>query len=91
MGIDMLKMSETLQKEDLEYLDMMTGATEFMTDTLNNVLNMHKIEEGKLELDMAPFSLLEAAEKVTLSEATLFNLVITLLCLILSNLMISSL
>jgi len=65
MGIDMLKMSEGLQSAEREYLEMMTGATEFMTDTLNNVLNMHKIEEGKLELDMAPFSLVEAVEKVT--------------------------
>ena len=64
MGIDMLKMSDSLHTEEKEYLVMMTGATEFMSDTLNNVLNMHKIEEGKLELDQAPFSIMESVNKV---------------------------
>ena len=64
MGIDMLKMSDSLHAEEKEYLVMMTGATEFMSDTLNNVLNMHKIEEGKLELDQAPFSVVESVNKV---------------------------
>ena len=44
MGIDMLKLSETLPATEKEYLDVMAGATEFMSDTLNNVLNLHKIE-----------------------------------------------
>jgi hypothetical protein len=35
-----------------------------MSDTLNNVLNMHKIEEGKLELEKAPFSLVDSTSKV---------------------------
>ena len=64
MGIDMLKMSDALHTEEKEYLVMMTGATEFMSDTLNNVLNMHKIEEGKLELDQTPFSIIESVNKV---------------------------
>ena len=63
MGIDMLKMSETMSAEEKDYLEMMQGATEFMSDTLNNVLNMHKIEEGKLELEFAPFSIMEVVEK----------------------------
>ena len=64
MGIDMLKMSDALHTEEKEYLVMMSGATEFMSDTLNNVLNMHKIEEGKLELDQAPFSIVDSVNKV---------------------------
>ena len=44
MGIDMLKLSENLMPAEREYLDVMAGATEFMSDTLNNVLNLHKIE-----------------------------------------------
>ena len=48
---------------------MMQGATEFMSDTLNNVLNMHKIEEGKLELEKVPFSIVESATKVGNSRA----------------------
>ena len=64
MGIDMLKLTNGLDEEERSYLVMMTGATDFMTDTLNNVLNMHKIEEGKLILEIAPFLLLVAVQKV---------------------------
>ena len=43
---------------------MMRGSTEFMACTLNDVLSMQKIEEGKLELDMQPFALPDAVGKV---------------------------
>ena len=45
---------------------MMKGASEFMSDTLNDVLSMQKIEDGKLELDLSPFSIKEAVAKVTI-------------------------
>ena len=64
MGIDMLRLSKGLDEEEKTYLDMMAGATDFMTDTLNNVLNIQKIEEGKLELEIAPFMLMLAVQKV---------------------------
>jgi signal transduction histidine kinase len=35
---------------------MMRSASEFMSDTLNNVLSLQKIEEGKFELELSPFS-----------------------------------
>ena len=41
-----------------------------MSDTLNNVLNMHKIEEGKLELEKAPFSLVDSTSKVRTTHHT---------------------
>jgi len=50
---------------------MMKGASDFMCDTLNDVLSMQKIEEGKLELDLSPFSIHEAVTKVTIM--TLYN------------------
>lgn len=43
---------------------MMKTASEFMSDTLDNVLNMHRIEEGKFTLEMAPFSLKDSIEKM---------------------------
>eukprot|EP01037_Dinobryon_pediforme_P048845 gene48845-biopygen24135 len=42
---------------DLELLSMMKGASDFMADTLNDVLSLQKIEEGKLELELNPFSI----------------------------------
>ena len=35
-----------------------------MSDTLNDVLSMQKIEEGKLELDLTPFSIRESIMRV---------------------------
>eukprot|EP01041_Mallomonas_annulata_P000687 gene687-1316_t len=67
MGIEILQMSENLEEEDMESLIMMKGASEFMSDTLNDVLSMQKIEEGKLELDLSPFSIKDAISKVILS------------------------
>jgi len=64
MGIDLLECSENFDESDKQSLIMMKGASEFMCDTLNNVLSLQKIEEGKLELDLSPFSMPEAVKKV---------------------------
>ena len=64
MGIDLLTMIPTLSDSEREPLVMMKTASEFMSDTLDNVLNMHRIEEGKFTLEMAPFSLIESIEKM---------------------------
>eukprot|EP01041_Mallomonas_annulata_P002749 gene2749-5415_t len=67
MGIEILQLSESLSAEDKETLLMMKGASEFMSDTLNDVLSMQKIEERKLELDLSPFCIKDAISKVFLS------------------------
>ena len=65
MGIEILERnSSNLGEEANESLVMMRGASEFMASTLNDVLSMQKIEEGKLDLEMMPFSLLDAVTKV---------------------------
>ena len=38
-------------------MQMMTGASNFIADTLNTVLNINKIEEGAVDLSYAPFRL----------------------------------
>ena len=43
---------------------MMTGASDGMAETLNDVLSMQKIEEGKMELTFAPFSISGSVTKV---------------------------
>jgi CheY-like chemotaxis protein len=63
MGIDLLSLSPALTNVEKEPLLMMKAASEFMADTLDNVLNMHRIEEGKFELEMGPFNLKESIEK----------------------------
>jgi signal transduction histidine kinase len=44
---------------------MMDAASTFMSETLDNVLSLQRIEEGKFELDMAPFSLVDLLGHVT--------------------------
>ena len=45
-------------------LQMMTGASQFMSDTLNTVLSISKVEEGAMELSFAPFVLKDLVTKV---------------------------
>jgi signal transduction histidine kinase len=42
----------------------MKDASSFMSDTLNDVLSLQKIEEGKLELEMVPFNIVDSVHKV---------------------------
>lgn len=53
-----------LLNEFRESLMMMRSASEFMASTLNDVLSMQKIEEGKMELDMRSFNLTDAVGNV---------------------------
>ena len=71
MGIELLKTKDLLDATDQELLDMMTGASDGMSETLNNVLSMQKIEEGKMELIFVPFNLRSSVTKVfsAMSEA----------------------
>eukprot|EP01042_Synura_sphagnicola_P001701 gene1701-1995_t len=64
MGISLLEDSRQLNDEDRESLLMMKGATSFMQETLNDVLCMQKIEEGKLELTYAPFRAVDVVQVV---------------------------
>ena len=63
-GIGVLKSAR--QTEDIsDTLLMMDAATIFMAETLNNILSMQKIEEGKLELVMEPFIVSELVQSVS--------------------------
>eukprot|EP00597_Dinobryon_sp_UTEXLB2267_P007451 CAMPEP_0170083156 /NCGR_PEP_ID=MMETSP0019_2-20121128/18559_1 /TAXON_ID=98059 /ORGANISM="Dinobryon sp., Strain UTEXLB2267" /LENGTH=484 /DNA_ID=CAMNT_0010298375 /DNA_START=719 /DNA_END=2170 /DNA_ORIENTATION=- len=64
IGIDILDRNPHLGEEDMESLQMMRVAADFMSKTLNDVLSMQKIEEGKLELDMQSFHLIDAVSSV---------------------------
>jgi signal transduction histidine kinase len=64
MGIDLLEDGLLLGCKEKEYLDMMRSATVFMSDTLNDVLSLQKIEEGKLELEISSFNIRKSVDKV---------------------------
>ena len=58
MGLIVVKEDQSrLSDASKEAVAMMNGATNFMSDTLNDVLSMQRIEEGKMELVRKPFSM----------------------------------
>jgi len=54
MGIDMIASSPNIDASDVESLEIMRSASSFMSKTLDGVLSIHKIEEGKFELELGP-------------------------------------
>ena len=64
VGIEVLKLTPALGPSEKETLAMMEEASVFMRETLDTVLNMQKIEEGKFELELAPFSIRKAILRI---------------------------
>ena len=62
-GIGVLR-SYKLDEEGHDTLSMMDSATVYMAETLNNILSMQKIEEGKFELIMSPFLVQDSLNRV---------------------------
>jgi len=62
-----LKLDPVNNASCLETLEMMREASQFMSDTLNDVLSIQKIEEGKLEICPKPFHLADIVKSVSLS------------------------
>ena len=65
-GIGVLETLD-LNNEGHDTLTMMSTATLYMAETLNNILSMQKIEEGKFELVMAPFNIIDLLDTVRLT------------------------
>jgi signal transduction histidine kinase len=64
LGIEYLLESNHMRNEALETLQAMQSSAIFMTETLNNVLNFHKIEENKWEVDNVPFNVNEMIKDI---------------------------
>lgn len=63
LGTDLLLQNDSLTEEEVETLFMMKDASMFMTNTLNDVLSLQKIEDGKLQLEeklFAPESIIKS-------------------------------
>lgn len=63
MGIEVFEQSKNLDRRQIETLKMMKDATMFMSETLNNVLSMQKVEEGMLTLELVPFRIRSSISK----------------------------
>jgi len=68
MGIDIIEASGALHGnvECQDAIDMMMEASSFVCDTLNDVLSMNKIEEGKMVFELAPFDIRAMISRVVM-------------------------
>jgi signal transduction histidine kinase/CheY-like chemotaxis protein len=82
LGIEYMIDNPTLDKNIIEVLKNMQSSVLFMSETLNNVLNLHKIEENKWQIEMIPFSIEEILKEI---ETSFYSLMkskkITLQCM----------
>jgi len=74
LGLGYLEQCTDMNDDEAkEALLMMEGATGFMTQTLNDVLNVQKIEEGNVVLDFYPFSIKRSLYRVKASLQRIIN------------------
>jgi signal transduction histidine kinase len=80
LGIGMLQTNGGLNEQTRENLTNINESVNYMRDTLNNVLLIQRIEEGKLILEKVPFSIVSAITAAALatleSASTSKNIVI---------------
>ncbi|HVW97324.1 MAG TPA: PAS domain S-box protein [Mucilaginibacter sp.] len=67
IGTTNLLLSENPLPEQLEYLNILKFSGENLLAIINDILDYNKIEAGKLELNVQPFSVIGLAKKITQS------------------------
>lgn len=55
LGVQLLNDSDTISDSDKETVHTIREAIQFMSETLNDVLSIQKIEQGMLQLELKPF------------------------------------
>jgi PAS domain S-box-containing protein len=63
LGMAALAMDTDLTAEQREYLDMLKSSGESLLTLLNDILDLSKIESGKLELEVSDFSIEDCIEQ----------------------------
>jgi signal transduction histidine kinase/CheY-like chemotaxis protein len=64
IGMTDLLLSTDLQLQQREYLEMIKDSSESLMDIINDILDISKIEAGKMEIDSMPFNLVLTLEKI---------------------------
>lgn len=64
LGIDLLLTDETLSAQNQEYINDIKLSSSHLTDILNKVLDIQKIEENKIELNFSRFDIENIMNKV---------------------------
>ena len=65
LGFTQLCLSTGLTEDQRDYLDTVERSAEALMQLLNDILDVSKIEAGKVELDRAPFSMRDCVESST--------------------------
>ena len=65
LGFTQLCLSTELTEDQRDYLDTVERSAESLMQLLNDILDVSKIEAGKMELDRAPFSMRDCVEGST--------------------------
>jgi signal transduction histidine kinase/ActR/RegA family two-component response regulator len=65
LGFTQLCLSTNLTEDQRDYLDTVERSAESLMQLLNDILDVSKIEAGKMELDRAPFSVRDCVESST--------------------------
>jgi len=65
LGFTQLCLSTELSEDQRDYLDTVERSAESLMQLLNDILDVSKIEAGKMELDRAPFSMRDCVESST--------------------------
>ena len=65
IGMTELALGTDLTSEQRDYLDAVRVSAETLLDLLNDILDLSKIEAGRLELENVPFDLRQVVEQVT--------------------------
>jgi signal transduction histidine kinase/ActR/RegA family two-component response regulator len=65
LGFTQLCLNTRLTEEQRDYLDTVERSAESLMQLLNDILDVSKIEAGKMELDREPFSMRECVEAST--------------------------
>lgn len=63
VGMSELLADQPLEAEIQEYVDTINTSSEALLMIVNDILDLSKIEAGKLDLEMAPFNLAQTVEK----------------------------
>ena len=65
IGFTQLTLSTQLTEDQRDYLDTVERSAEALMQLINDILDVSKIEAGRMELDRAPFSMRECVESAT--------------------------
>ena len=65
IGFTQLALATALTEEQRDYMETVEGSAEALLQLINDILDVSKIEAGRVELDRAPFDIRDSVESAT--------------------------